>query len=364
MKKIGSVLLVSCLLSTSVIAKEVSLQQLLNDRNINQIQSVIEKEPDSGEAYYMASIYYSLGDDELGANKDEEKRYEYLKKSADLGWCEAQLQYGFYLLNQAKSSEGLAYIKKAADGEYLPAIILLGDLYFAGYQDENGLSVIDRDINQAIKYLEKAVVENSQDARYTLGHIYLTSSFGKQDILKALELFEANINYDAKAGHLATLITLIDLYNVGQMVKPDHSKLIDYCYLASLQDYTPVLYTVGMMQRVGAKGVKFEIIKDPEAAFINLSKAASLGYIDAMFQVGEMYFKGDGVEQSDMDAYMWIAIAEELSSSNSRYSETILELIPRREKQIAIDNKNHYRQFFTAPKAESSVNSASDVQAQ
>ncbi|WP_077927888.1 tetratricopeptide repeat protein [Wohlfahrtiimonas populi] len=348
MKKISLTLLISSLLITHVFAEEaVDFQRLLNERNISKIKEAINNDPSNSEAYYIASMYYGVGDDELGTNKDEKKRYEYLKKSADLGWREAQLQYGFYLLNQAKSSEGLVYIKKAADSEYLPAIALLGDLYFAGYQDENGLSVIDSDINQAIIYLEKAVVENSQDARYTLGHIYLTPNFGKQDILKALELFEANINYDAKSGHLATLITLIDLYSVGEMVEPDNGKLIDYCYLASLQDYTPVLYSVGMMQRIGAKGIKFEIIKDPEAAFINLFKAASAGYIDAMFQVGEMYFKGDGVEQSDMDAYMWIAIAEELSSSDNRYSEIILELIPKREKQIAVDNKNHRRKFFT-----------------
>ncbi|MGL4673810.1 MAG: tetratricopeptide repeat protein, partial [Wohlfahrtiimonas sp.] len=304
MKKMGLALLVSCVLSSQVFAAEVNFQQLLNERNIDELQSVIKKEPNNGEAYYVVSLYYSVGDDELGTNKDEMKRYEYLKKSADLGFAEAQLQYGFYLLNQGKPADGMIYIQKSADNQYLPAITLLGDLYFAGYQDEDGNVVINKDIELAVQYLEKAVVQHNQDARYTLGHIYLSPDFEKQDIAKALELFEANIDYKNKVGHLATLITLIDMYNEGKDVVTNRAKLLDYYYLASLQDYQSAYYVIGMAQRVGEKGEKIDIAKDLEAAFDNLNKAASVGYIDAMFRIGEMYFKGEGTEQSDMNAYI------------------------------------------------------------
>lgn len=347
MKKTGLTLLVSCLLGTQVFATEVDFQQLLNERNIEQLQSVIEKEPNNGEAYYVASVYYAIGDDELGTNKNEVKQYEHLKRSADLGWAEAQLQYGFYLLNQGNGAEGIAYIQKSADAGYLSAMVMLGDLYFAGYQDKNGVSVVEMDIDQAIKYLELAAEQNSQDARYTLGHIYLMSNFDQQDASKALEYFESNIDYDKKVGHLGTLITLIDLYTEGKVVEPNRAKLLDYYYLASLQEYSPSYYTIGMIQYTGEQGEKINIVKDPEVAFINLHKAASHGYVDAMFRVGEMYFKGEGIEQSDENAYIWTAIAEDLSGNKTNYSETILELIPKRQRQVVQDNKEHYRQFFT-----------------
>lgn len=352
MKKTGLALLVSCLLSSQIFATEVNLQQLLNERNIEQLQSVIEKDPRNGEAYYVASVYYAIGDDELGTNKDEVKQYEHLKKSADLGWAEAQLQYGFYLLNQGNGAEGITYIQKSADAGYLSAMAMLGDLYFAGYQDKNGVFVVEMDIDQAIKYLELAAEQNSQDARYTLGHIYLTSDFDQQDVSKALEYFESNIDYDKKVGHLGTLITLIDLYTEGKVVESNRAKLLDYYYLASLQEYLPSYYAVGMTQRIGGTGEKINLAKDPESAFINLHKAASNGYIDAMFRVGEMYFKGEGIEQSDENAYIWTAIAEDFSGNVTNYSKTILELIPKRQRQVVMDNKEHYRQFFTIVEAE------------
>lgn len=367
MKKISLALLVSSILITSTFAQDITskdLQQLLNERNISAIQEIIHQEPDNGEAYYTAAIYYGIGDDALGTNKDEDKKAEFLKKAADLGFVEAQLQFGFVLLNNGIVDEGLQYLIQAANANDLNAVTLLGDLYFAGYQDRTGKSVIEPNIDKSIQYLEKAVNNGVQDARYTLGHIYLSSDFGKKDIDKALELFESNIDYDNKVGHLATLITLINLYNEGKDVQVNRSKLLDYYYLASLQDYQPAYYMIGMTQRVGEKGARLDVVKDLEAAFVNLNKAASVGYIDAMFRVSEMYFNGEGTEQSDMNAYIWMAIAEDLSGNKTNYSETILELIPKRQRQIAIDNKNHYRQFFTMPKAESSVNSASNIQAQ
>lgn len=349
MRKNSVVVLIFCVAMSFVFASNDKLQDLLNKRDIAAIQDIIQKEPDNGEAYYAASIYYGVGDDALGTNKDEVKKDEYLKKSADLGFAEAELQYGFNLLNQGKNDIGLQYIVKSADQNYLNAITLLGDLFFAGYQDKTGKMVIEPEIDKAINYLVKAVEKDNQDARYTLGHIYLSPNFGKQNIAKALELFEDNIDYEYKVGHFATLVTLIDLYNEGAVVQANHAKLLDYYYLASLQGYVPALYEIGLLQRVGGKGEKIDIKKDPENAFINLEKVMREGHIDAMFRVSEMYFKGEGTQQSDMNAYIWMAIAEDLSGSKTNYSETILELIPKRQRQIAIDNKKHYRQFFSMP---------------
>lgn len=348
MKKTGLALLISSLLAMHAFADDkVNYHQLLNERNISELQNIINQNPDDAEAYYTASVYYAVGDDELGTNKDAAKQEEYLKKSADLGYAEAELQYGFSLLNAGKSEEGLSYLAKAADQDYLKAITLLGDLYFAGYQDRDGNAVVQQDLDQAMIYLNKGIEQGSQDARYTLGHIYLDKDLGHHDIDKAVELFQANIDYDNKTGHLPSIVTLLDLYNEGKEVKADRGKLLDLYYLANLQEYAPSYYTIGVLQRTGDKGEKYEIAQDPEAAFVNLQKAAQSGYVDAMFRVGEMFFKGEGTEQSDMNAYVWMAIAEELSGSETKYSETVLELIPKRQRQIAIDNKNHYRQFFT-----------------
>ncbi|MBS7833392.1 tetratricopeptide repeat protein [Wohlfahrtiimonas chitiniclastica] len=346
MKKIGLALWVTYLLSTHAVAESShELHQLFNQRDIGQLEKIIVKEPHNGEAYYMASLYYKVGEDELGTNKNEEKSIEYLKKSAEEGYDVAQLQYGFALLNQG-STKGIDFIEKSARQGSTEALALLGDLYFAGYQDHQGKMVMTPNLDQAMNYLQKAVEKDNADARYTLGHIYLNEDLGYFDVQKALTLFDKNIDFYKKTAHLPTLITLIDLYTEGKIVEPNRGRLLDYNYLASLQDYGPAVYTIGMLQRTGDQGEKIVISKDMDAAFINLHKAATLGYVDAMYRIGEMYFKGEGVAQSDTDAYIWTAIAEELTGAETKYSDTILELIPKRQRKIAVDNKNHILQFF------------------
>ena len=367
MKKISLALLVSSILVTSTFAQDIAskdLQQLLNERNISAIQNIIMQEPDNGEAYYMASIYYGIGDDELGTNKDEAKKEEYLQKSADLGVSKAELDYGFLMLEKGNADVALQYMTRAAGKNDLKAIESLGDLYFTGYKREDGAEILPSDLAKSIEYLSKGISLGSKDAQYTLAHIYFEPSFGYHDEAKALSMFEKNIDYVNKTGHMRSIVSLIGIYESDSNSEKYEKKLIDLYYLASLQGLPQAFYKVGLLQRVGAEGDQLNIAKDPEAAFVNLEQAAKLGYVDAMFRIGEMYFKGEGAQQSDMNAYIWMAIAEDLSGNKTNYSETILELIPKRQRQITIDNKNHYRQFFTMPKAGSSANSASNIQVQ
>ena len=348
MKKTSLALIISSLLTLPVFAQETeNLQQMLSDRNIEGIEKVIATDPKNGEAYLMAAIYYGMDDKSSGAKKDTQQQVEFLKKSADLGFAEGQLQYGFYLLNQGQADEGLSYLNASVAQNHVKAMTLLGDLYFAGYQDGSGNSVIQVDADKSIEYLNQAIAKDSKDARYTLGYLYLDDKLGKQDISKAIELFDANIDYKNQTGDLSSILALMEIYLANPKIENAQGKVIDLYYLASLQGYVPSFYPIGMMQKEGVKGDQLEIAKDLESAFNNLSKAAQAGYLDAMFRIGEMYFKGEGTKQSDLDAYIWMSIAEELSSSNDKYSETILELIPKKERQVAIDKKNHQRQFFT-----------------
>lgn len=347
MRKTSLVLIVFSFLTLQVFSQEnKNLQRMLNDKDIHGIQNFIDHDSKNGEAYFMAAIYYGMND-ALGANKNIEKQIEYLKKSADLGFAEGQLQYGFYLLNQGQGSKGLSYLDQAVSQNSVKAMTLLGDLYFAGYQDQQGNIVIQSNPDKAIEYLNQAVAQDSQSARYTLAYLYLDPNIGQQNLSKSIELFEANINFDNQSGDLASIVALLDVYLTNPNVKVGSGKILDLYYLAYLQGYVPAFYAVGMMQKEGAKGERFEISKDLQAAFENLLKAAQAGYVDAMFRIGEMYFKGEGVDQSDHNAYIWMSIAEELSNSETKYSETILELVPRKERQTVIEQKNHQLQLFS-----------------
>ncbi|GAA5096110.1 tetratricopeptide repeat protein [Wohlfahrtiimonas larvae] len=333
MKKISLALIISSLLISSVFADEAIQEVKLS--NIEAVQKILESDPENGEANFRMAAYYGSAE-----HLDSIKHLEYLRKAADSNFPDAELQYGFLLINNNEPKQGLKYIQKSAERGYVKALTLLGDLYFAGYYNQSGGVVIQANADLSEQYLIQAVTQNDPDARYTLAYLYLNPNLGKQDIQQALKLLEENINYDTKNIHLPSVVTLIDIYSQGQYLSADPAKLVDYFYLASLQGYVPALYPVGMMQKEGAKGVRLEIIKNDSEAFANLLKAAKAGYIDAMFSVGEMYFKGEGVKQSDTDAYIWMAIAEELSNSEKKYSEIILELIPRKDQDAAIAKKD------------------------
>lgn len=345
MKKINLAFIISCLLMSAVSAQEIKKEVQLSDFSV--VQKILASDPDNGEANFKMAMYYGSAD-----YLDIAKQLEYLKKSADLSFAEGQLQYGFYLLNQGLRDEGLAYLNASATQNHVKAMTLLGDLYFAGYQDKDGNNVIQADAEKAIIYLNQAIERDSQDARYTLGYLYLDDKFGQQDILKAIELFESNIDYKHQTGDLSSIVALIDVYVTNPQIKDVQRKVVDLYYLANLQGYVPSFYPVGLMQKEGVKGDRLEVVKDLESAFDNLYKAARAGYIDAMFNIGEMYFKGEGVEQSDRNAYIWMAIAEELSDSETKYSDTILELIPRKDRESAVNEKKQQLSvFMVVPKS-------------
>ncbi len=344
MKKISLALIVSSLLASASFADQIDTLQIPHEQNIHSLQSLLDKDPANSEALFEMAVFYGSAD-----HLDVVKQHDYLKKSADLHLPEAEMQYGFLLLNDGQVKEGLAYIKQAAEQGYVKALTLLGDLYFAGYQNQAGEILLQSDVDLSEQYLKQAVAQNDSEARYTLAYLYLDPNLSKQDIQKAIELFESNIDYVNKNAHLASVIALIDVYSKGEYVAVNQAKLVDYFYLASLKDYLPALYPIGMMQREGAKGERLEIVKDLNSAFTNLNKAANAGYIDAMFRIGEMYFKGEGIEQSDRDAYIWMSVAEELSANENKYSETILELVPKKEREAVVDQKNQQLKLFVVP---------------
>lgn len=75
------------------------------------------------------------------------------------------------------------------------------------------------------------------------------------------------------------------------------------------------LYFVGLSQFVSAANFA-DAMYDYQAenyssAHLKFSNLASLGHKDSQFNIGAMYFRGQGVEKNKVEAYAWIALAAE-----------------------------------------------------
>ena len=131
--------------------------------------------------YRMGYMFYQG----IGTEQDTEKALEYLKKATVKGHTYAEWMIGKIYLERGEKEDGINWLKKAAEHEAAQqengcAQYYLGKMYLLGEDTE-------RDIEEAVKWFEKASENGNQYAQYQLGKIYLTGINGNQNMKKALE---------------------------------------------------------------------------------------------------------------------------------------------------------------------------------
>ena len=131
--------------------------------------------------YRMGYMFYQG----IGTEQDTKKALEYLKKATVKGHTYAEWMIGKIYLERGEKEDGINWLKKAAEHEAAQqengcAQYYLGKMYLLGEDTE-------RDIEEAVKWFEKASENGNQYAQYQLGKIYLTGINGNQNMKKALE---------------------------------------------------------------------------------------------------------------------------------------------------------------------------------
>ena len=131
--------------------------------------------------YRMGYMFYQG----IGTEQDTEKALEYLKKATVKGHTYAEWMIGKIYLERGEKEDGINWLKKAAEHEAAQqesgcAQYYLGKMYLLGEDTE-------RNIEEAVKWFEKASENGNQYAQYQLGKIYLTGINGNQNMKKALE---------------------------------------------------------------------------------------------------------------------------------------------------------------------------------
>ncbi len=116
----------------------------------------------------------------------------------------------------------------------------------------------------------------------------------------------------ANAGDAASQILVGDSYKTGKVVEKDYTQAAAWYRKAADQGRADAQIRLATLYRDGARGFP----RDMEQAAAWYRKAAELGDADAQAALGVLYSMGQGVPQSDVDAYYWFYLAAKVKGPN------------------------------------------------
>ncbi|WP_342114713.1 tetratricopeptide repeat protein [Pseudoduganella sp. OTU4001] len=145
--------------------------------------------------------YYALGlllKEGSGVKQDPAAGFELIRKAADMGHDEAQMQAGFeYEVGKivAKDlSNARKYYQLAADRDNGTAMMRLGRLYRYAIG-------VDRDLAKARYWFEQAHQRDVPHGTYMLADMMYWDQGGGKDVKAAIELWKQNADYWPQSAH-------------------------------------------------------------------------------------------------------------------------------------------------------------------
>lgn len=156
-------------------------------------------------------------------------------------------------------------VQMANDGN-VTAQVAAGEMLFAG-------DMVNKDLDQAIKWFSLAAEKNDDLALFYLGKIYFTGDGVPKNEIKAAEL----ITSSAEQGNENAKLLLATMYHLGKGVPQDYS---------------------------AAKNLFLEL--------------AEKGNYAAQLNLGIMYYAGRGFLQDRAYAHMWVNIAASFGSEKAK----------------------------------------------
>jgi uncharacterized protein len=164
------------------------------------------------------------------------------------------------------------------------ALILLGRLY------HNGFSV-PKDITKAFEYFTQAVNMDDECAMYALGVWYKEN----KNIPKAIE-------YLTRCAKIGNTTAIAKLAQIDRSWEPELTKYAEWNPHA--------MYNLGELYRIGE-------VKDPAKVIYWQTKAADLGRVNALHNLGTYYRDAYGVPQDDTKAAEFFQKAADLNFPSS-----------------------------------------------
>ena len=251
-----------------------------------------------------------------GVPQNFEQAVKWYRKAADQGNAEAQNDLGvMFRLGRGvekNEAEAVRWYRLAARQKNPHAMFNLGLAYYNG-------DGVEADNVSAYSWFLLAEEAGSKTAIDAARHVEADMKPGgiEDGLLKVALMYELGegVSQDtseallwyhkaAERGVREALVKQADILSSTQATPHDYEELRSSCENAANQNYYEGFYCLGRIYRNG-----LGVTRDPHRAEKLFSKAAWLGDARSMFQLGEMYVKGDGVKPNKITAYAWMLLA-------------------------------------------------------
>lgn len=277
----------------------------------------------------IPSCLYNLG--KLIINKEisgeEEKGFNLIQQAAESGYSFAQnymgraYRFGWYV--NANPVRATNWFSKAAEQNMPDAMCNLGDMY--SYED--GLTV---DYEKAFYWYKKAAETKHSRALTELGDMYYAGKGVRQDYRKAMEYYQKACD----EGYPYAFYSLGFMYWKGQGTLPDKEKAQEYLSQAAAMGNESAFQLLNRMDHESEEEKDIDpfarqayleaqqALADKETEkYINLlSQSANLGYVQALNDLGDLYFNGELAPKHMGKAYEYFLKASQNGSGYGSYS--------------------------------------------
>lgn len=246
-----------------------------------------------------------------GVPKDIKEAVKWRKMAAEQGNIVAQNELGtMYLKGQGvlqSYPEAVRWYRKAAEQGNSAAQFNLGTIY------RQGMGTIKADTEEALKWLRKAAEQGDADAQALMGIIYQNGQGVSQDEAEAERWYEKAIEQND-----ATAMNNLGVIYKNRRTREGYQKAFELFLKAAEQGYTFAQYNLAIAYETG-QGVS----ENYKAAAEWYLKAAGAGEgdVDAMFRLGQLYFRGSkDLEQNYGEACSWFILAAEQGHVKAKYA--------------------------------------------
>ncbi|PCJ56455.1 MAG: hypothetical protein COA79_18615 [Planctomycetota bacterium] len=259
----------------------------------------------------------------------------------------------YYLEKSSKKQDilkGLKYLKISGKGNYTPAQVELGLLF------QNPKRFIEKDINKAIEWLQKAVELKDKYGCLYLAQLFQTGSGDlKPDVKKAIPLYEEAFKQGVvdAAVNLGVIYDLGVTYNKVIQVKSDDKKSKYYLDFAmkhgdlELFKYLGVkyFYTINATKEQKIKGLKW------------YEEVAKIGTLIDKYKYADLYFKDKHVKDYGKARKLFDKLVQKKGQNLHRYHI----LVYLRLGQIYFDGLGVKKDYLKAKEYYDKINFTSEA---
>ena len=191
---------------------------------------------------------------------------------------------------------------EAGDGN-VKSKYLLGECYFYGRG-------INQDKRTAFSLYKEAALQNYPDAQADLAYCLLNGDGCEKDPREAFIWAARAANNSASSAYVALGI----IYENGLVGAANLDSAFAAYYMGAKLRNADAMFNVGVYYLTG----KGSVTEDKAKAIEYFKEAAEFGHPNACFNLGMMYYYGDGVDKSSYAAFSYLLHAQECGHPGAR----------------------------------------------